>query len=112
MSQRIKKHAETLMIMKKACPKLRKELIKRAGKDLIFALCECSLNVLNGNVKLQTGQKKKLKRHCKGLRSLADKKVSLSKKKKILQTGGILPALLAPIAASVLGPILGGLLSR
>jgi hypothetical protein len=104
----MKKHASTLQLLQKGSPRFRKEVIKLADKDLLYALCDCALNVLNGTIKLSETQKKTLKRHCKGLRCLIDKRTPLSKKKKVLQTGGFLPALLAPIAASILGPLLGG----
>jgi hypothetical protein len=43
-------------------------------------------------------QKEKLKRNKAGLRALTKKSVSLKKKKAILQKGGFLGSLLAPIA--------------
>jgi hypothetical protein len=93
-----------------AKPKMVKAIINCADKDLVHCLCECAFNVLKGNVPLTNAQKVKLKRYKQHLRALVHKK--RANKKKILQTGGFLPALLAPIAASVIGPVLGSLLSR
>jgi hypothetical protein len=53
-------------------------------------------------------QKEKLKRNKAGLRALMKKSVSLKKKKAILQKGGFLGSLLAPIA-SVVAPLLSTL---
>ena len=61
---------------------------------------------LKGNVPLNDQQKAKLCKHKNNLRKLALKKVSLKKKKKIIQTGGFpIGAILAPVA-SVLASLL------
>lgn len=84
----------------------QKQIISRAEKELIKCICECSLNILNGNVKLSDKQKKQLRKHKKVLRNLSSRKGGVKQKKKIVQRGGaaFLPALLAPI--------LGGLISK
>lgn len=69
------------------------------------SVCECAFNVTRGHIKLSQRQKNHLKKHCKGLLRLTDKKVSLENKRKTIQTGGLLPALIG-----VLGPLLGKLL--
>jgi hypothetical protein len=62
--------------------------------------------VLKGNVPLTTKEKSRLKKHKNKLRTLVKKKVSLSKKKDIIQSGGgFLGALLMPVA-SLLGSLL------
>ena len=104
MSQRLKKHAACLHMLATANPTMRNAVLKNADQPLIHCLCECAHNVLKGNVPLTPAQKTKLKRYSQHLRDLVDKKKN--NKKKILQTGGFLPALLAPIAASILGPLL------
>ena len=72
-----------------------------------MALCEIITNVLAGTVKLNTKDKKKLRRHKLALRTLDDKNVSVNKKKQILvQNGGFLSALLIP-ALTLLGSIIG-----
>ena len=61
-------------------------------------LCECALNVLNGNIPLKPADKKKLKKYKQNLRSLVNRKFSVQKKKKTLnQKGGFLGALLTPV---------------
>ena len=110
MANHLKKHSDMLSVMSKANPKVNKVLIQNANKDLVYCLCECALNVLKGNVTLNRGQKRKLTRHKQGLRSLVQPKTSILKKKKILQQGGFLPALLGPILG-IAGPIIGKILS-
>ena len=72
-------------------------MLKGASPDLIKALCECSLNILKGRIKLSPTQKKKLSRHKKNLRLLATKKSTLKHRKRVLQKGGFLGALLGPV---------------
>lgn len=110
MSHPLKKHAACLQMLSTAKPKMINAIIRNADAKLIHCLCECAHNVLKGNVRLTSAQKSKLKRYRQHLRNLAYKKKA--NKKKILQTGGFIPALLAPIAAAVLPSLLGTLLSR
>ena len=106
MSKRITRHASLLKHLCKAKPKTIRSIIKTGDKDLISVFSECALNVLKGVVPLTSGQRSKLKRHKNCLRDLVEKKTSLQKKKKILQRGGFLGALLPPII-SILGGLLG-----
>ena len=81
-------------------------MLKGASPDLIKALCECSLNILKGRIKLSPTQKKKLSRHKNNLRLLATKKSTLKHRKRVLQKGGFLGALLGPVLG-VLGSLFG-----
>ena len=106
MSKRLKKHALLLKVLSKADPRLNAILLKGADKELISCLSDCALNVLNGNVRLTKTHKSKLSRYKKGLRHLAKRNTSGKKRKQILQTGGFLGALLAPIVG-LLSPLIG-----
>ena len=87
--------------------KQRKALLQKADSKLVRHICECALNVLIGNVPLEKSEKSRLRKHAKILRKLATPCVSLSKKKKIIvQRGGFLPALLAPIIGTLLASII------
>ena len=86
-----------LHVLCKAKLAVIKAILKEGNKDLVETLCECCINVLYGNVPLTSSQKKKLARFKRVMRKLAVKsKTSLKQKKKLLQTGGFLPALIAP----------------
>ena len=75
--------------------------------ELIRALCECAHNILRGNVQMTPQEKERLRKYQTKLRLLARKNVSVKQKRRHLQqTGGFLPALLAPLAASVVIPLL------
>ena len=105
MSQTLKKYSPYLRVLQKSSPAVRRRLVKKnCSPDFIKCICECAKNVLVGNVELSPVHKRQLKRYKNSLRKLALKKTSLTAKKKIVQTGGFLGALLAPIVK-----VLGGL---
>ena len=107
MASRLRQFAPVLRKLSKATSKKSKLLLKQANNDLIKCLCDCSKNILNGNVNLSPRQKKRLVRHKHNLRKIVNKKTSLKAKRKIIQKGGFLGALLGPIV-SVLGNLFGG----
>ena len=105
--KRLHKHADTLHMLGKGSPDLCKAVIKGCNKDLITCLCEISHNILKGNVPVTTIQKKKLHRYKNTLRQLSSRQnTTLNKKKALLQKGGFLGTLLAPIIG-----LLGNLLN-
>ena len=106
MTNRVKKHGALLRYLSKAKPSTCKSIIKTCDKELINVLCECALNVLNGNVRLNPTQRKRLVRYKNGLRAITVKKTALQKKKDLLQKGGFLQALLSPILG-ILGNLVG-----
>ena len=108
MTSRIEQFAPALRLLHRYDSARRKRWIKHnLADEFVFCLCECAKNLLKGNVPLTHAQKKTLSRRKKELRELARKKVSLKKKRKIVQSGGILGTLLGPII-SVLGGLFGG----
>ncbi len=76
MSKWIKKHIKLLKFLKKAKPDERKVLLQTAENSLIFCLCECIKNVLNGNVNLSKAKHCELSKHAGVLQNLADQKNS------------------------------------
>ena len=105
MSQTLKKYSLYLRVLLKSSPRVRSTLAKKhCSSEFIKCICECAKNVLAGNVTLSPEHKRRLKRHKHSLRKLALKKTPISTKKKIVQNGGFLGALLGPVVK-----ILGGL---
>ena len=98
----IRKHVEELKYFCKGKPYICKLIIEKADNSLIKCLCECAHNILKGNIELSKKDLKKLKRYRRKLHDLVNKKVSVKRKKKILQTGGILPAILGPLLPAIL----------
>lgn len=96
-----------LYVLKTAKNKLRRNILKEADPDLIKALCDCSVNVLNGNIDVGVSVKKKLKKYKKDLRAISCPKRKLSLKRKlIIQRGGFLPTLLGALLNGVVGTYL------
>ncbi len=103
MSERLKDHAPYLHVLANGTIQQREGILRGAKKQLIYCLCECALNVLQGNVKLTPVAKSKLNKHKRLLRDLADKKIPVTRKKKLLltQKGGWVTALLPPILGAL-----------
>jgi hypothetical protein len=101
---RLSRNLHLLKAIYKTSPKRRKELIANADKDLVCTICDCAKNVLNGNVPMSKARKKKLVKHKKVLRALANPRISINRKRLAFknQTGGFLP-LLIPLLAPILG---------
>ena len=96
----LKKTFRKIKLLSVATPRVRKQLIANGDRELIDCVSECCANTLKGNVPLNDRQKAKLCKHKNNLRKLALKKVSLKKKKQIIQTGGFpIGAILAPVAS-------------
>ena len=63
MSKRLQAHAPYLHVLVNGTAKQREGILRGANKELIYCLCECALNVLQGNVKLHnSGEKIKLEK--------------------------------------------------
>lgn len=85
----------------------RKALLAKADPALIRCISECALNILRGNVTLSSREKKRLKPYVRLLRRLAEKRTSVtSRKRAIIQKGGFLPLLLAPILSAILTSVI------
>ena len=104
MSRHVKSNAHLLKVLAECSPELRKSILQSASNSLLTSLCECCLNVLNGNVRLTSHQKRKLVRHKHKLRTLADRKIARKRKKQLLiQQGGFIGALLGPVLSTLAG---------
>ena len=87
-----------LHVFKTATLKLRKAIVSNCDRELVHSICECVLNVLNGKVRLSDCVARKLRKHRTVLRKVADKRVHLlGKKKLIVQRGGFLLPLLSAV---------------
>ena len=90
----------------------RQHLLEAGGDPLVKCLQECCHNVLRGAVKLSAPTRRRLKRHARHIREVANPRGSLRRKKQLLvQRGGFLPALLVPIISAVTG-LVSGLVGR
>ena len=102
MSRCVEQNYELLKLLAKTKGKQREAIINASGNDLVKAVCECAYNLLKGNIELTTEQKRKLARKKRHLRDLTANKVSLKKKREIIQQGGnLLTVLLPPVIESL-----------
>ncbi|GFR02865.1 uncharacterized protein TNCT_728081 [Trichonephila clavata] len=104
---RIRQHVHLLHVLSAANPQQRNAILKSATNEQIKTLCEICQNVLAGNV--PKANVKRLCRYKRTIRQLADKSISLARKRKLLttnQTGGFLPLVL-PAVLSFVGGLLG-----
>ena len=96
--RRIKVNYYALQVLKNARHKLRKAIVSNCNKELLNSICECVVNVLNGNIRISDCTKRKLRKFQTSLRSLVDERLPLvSMRRVILQRGGFLLPLLSAV---------------
>ena len=83
MSSRVRKYLPVLKRIAKLGDKAKRDYVRKCDKDFLYCISECAKNILKGNVPLTA--------------SWSVKKTSLRKKRRILQKGGFLTALLSPL---------------
>lgn len=107
MSERMRKYLSVLKRLRKMTDKAKRDYVQKCDREFIHCMSECAKNVIKGNVPLSVPQMTRLRRDRNNIRALSVKKTSLKKKRRILQRGGFLTALLPPVLA-----VLGSLLLR
>lgn len=105
------KHKHLLQTLSCCSKRVRNAIIKSANKDEIFAICECILNVMNGNIKLNEVDYNKLKTYKNTFKKLLNKSPLSSKKKILVQKGGFLQILI-PSIISGLASIISAAISK
>ena|SRR5687768_7953691 len=107
---RISKHGAFLHYLVRAKPKERNTLIKHASKVELNSVCEVCKNILAGRIPVRGQHHRRLCRYKNIVRTLANKRVGVERKRRILQqqSGGALLPLLAPLVI----PLIGSLISR
>jgi hypothetical protein len=111
MSALLKAHLKTLRRLGRRPKAERKRFFDKCKRGAVDCCCEIARNILNKNVPLSPHQLKAWRRHERTLLDLARLKTPLAKKRKILQTGGFLPLLLAPLLG-IASTILGGVATK
>jgi hypothetical protein len=86
-------------------PLQRKHLIITGTKDQIDSIAEIALNIANKNFALSPSEKAALRPYKTPLLKLIDRRLPLRRRKQIIvqQSGGFLPALLAPVIGTIFG---------
>ena len=117
MTKRLKRNIELLKILKKCKNRRQRQVIlELANNDLVHCVCDCINNILKGNLQLSKKKREELKKFAPVFRQLAESKGGVETKRKVLiQKGGFLPALLAPIiglAGGLIGELVGSLIKK
>ena len=108
VSSRLRKYAPLLRYMLKGKRPIVRALLNEADRDIVNVFCECALNVVNGNVPLTSSQRRQLKKYKKAILLILNKSASLKRKKKALQTGGFVGALLSAVLPAIISVATGG----
>jgi hypothetical protein len=111
LPKKLKKNISYIDVLSKAKKKQRDAIIKTADNELIQCLCECALNILNGNVPLKNSDFQRLSKYKQQLRNLSDPDIHFNQKRDVLQRGGFLPLLLTPIL-TLAGQLLANSLAK
>ena len=95
-------------------PAERKQLLLNASNKNLKALAEICLNLIRGNIKINSETKSKFIRHKKPIELLANRRISLKRKKEVINQKGsgafLIP--LASLATGLLSNIISSSLSR
>ena len=110
--KKITRNKDFLITLSKCKNKMKKAMLSNATKDQLDSICECALNINNGNVPLNPTQFKKFKPYRKTIKKLIDKKINKKEKiNQLIKTGGFLN-LLIPAIASILGAVIPSLIPK
>ena len=102
---------KTLIALPSSSKAKKKELLKHLKPDTIKVICECTINIINRNIKVSNWEKRKINRNRDKIRKLVNPRTSKKKKKEILvqEGGAFLAPLLAPVLGSLMGPLVKGI---
>ena len=88
-------------------PKIITEILRKADKQVVKAICNAAFNITQGEIPLSRGQKRKFAKYRPLLQTLTTKEHTLQQKQRHIQTGGaailaaVLPALLSAVVSAV-----------
>lgn len=112
----LEKHRYMFEVLKNASPKLRKAILQNSDDELICVLAEIIVNLMEGNVKLSPQQKQKMKPYkflFRTIRKQCNRHHPNKKmlRRKVVQTGGILPFFIPLLAPLIAKAVLAGAVS-
>ena len=109
--KRLSKNAGAIRALAQANSAIRKSMIGNASKDFISCLVLCAQKIIKGQVNVSSHHLKKLRPFEHSLQRLIANRTETENKKRILQRGGFLGALIGPLVG-VLPQLLAGLAKR
>ena len=104
----LQEKSRILSLLSKLPDKIRNKVIRALSPNDTKLVCEIFINLLSGNITKSKKILNKLEKYRNYIRYLADKKIALQKKKKILYSkkGGFLLGALLPLAVTVLSRLI------
>ena len=106
MSNTLKRNIPFLNLLAQSGQPRRKHLLSKVSRSEVQSVCEICLNILKGHIPLDKHNYKRLKRKQGTLRQLADKKISVKHKTKLVKQQGGFIASLASIALPIIASLL------
>ena len=106
MSNNIKKNLSMLIALHCSSKAQRKELIKNLKPDTVKAICECTIDIIDRNIKGSHQEKRKVNRYGDKIRELVNPKTS-QKKRKVIFLNPLLAPVLGSLVVSILKCITG-----
>ena len=105
-TSRVREHIDILKYLQKISPRRQKAIIKAVDRPILEALSEIALNLIKKNIQLSPSQIEKLKPFEEQIYQLSLRGHGVSKKKRILQRGGFIGALLGSVLPIVLSSLI------
>ena len=105
---KVRQHFEFLSYLSSIPPRRQKLLIKGADRPLLESLSEICINLLHHRLELSKAQIDKLRPFQRQIYQLSQRRHSVAKKKRIVQTGGaFITALLSTVLPALVSSIIG-----
>ena len=105
---KVRQHFEFLSYLSSIPPRRQKLLIKGADRPLLESLSEICINLLHHRLELSKAQIDKLRPFERQIYQLSQRRHSVAKKKRIVQTGGaFITALLSTVLPALVSSIIG-----
>ena len=104
---KVRQHFEFLSYLSSIPPRRQKLLIKGADRPLLESLSEICINLLADRLELSKAQIDKLRPYKRQIYQLSQRRHSVAQKKRIVQKGGMLTALLSAVVPALISSIIG-----
>lgn len=104
-ANRLVENADAFQYLASLSPAKQKAFIRQADRAILLAISEVCLNVVKKRCVLSPSEKKKLKPYKNQIIGLARKKPSLKTRRKRIQSGGFLGALMGTLIPTLIGTI-------
>jgi hypothetical protein len=96
LKTRLRTHETVLRALQRLDNNARASIMASAKRELVTTLVDCARAIINQRVPLSSSQYEAIRGRLKDIRALTRPKTSLDERRRILQNGGFLSALIAP----------------